>query len=126
MAMISAWAVGSFEPVTKLTPEATTSSSLTTNAPNGPPRPPRTFSAAKSIAFFIQLSGVAVKTLLRPQILVEPGERASHTIQAVFLIVKSVSFARIHHQLCRHLQRFQRVPKLKRLRRRTFSVAFTH
>src|SRR5438876_2308014 len=50
MAMISAWAVGSFVEVTRLVPSARTRPSFTTSAANGPPRPERTFSSARAMA----------------------------------------------------------------------------
>src|SRR5215472_3824229 len=50
MAMISAWAVGSLEEVTSFAPSAIIFPSFTTTAPNGPPRPERTFSIASAMA----------------------------------------------------------------------------
>src|SRR5580693_8014298 len=50
MAVTSACAVGSFAEVTKFVPVAMTRPSFTTIAPNGPPRPDRTFSTARWIA----------------------------------------------------------------------------
>src|SRR5271165_3413453 len=49
MATTSAWAVGSFVAVTRLTPSATTRPSFTTTAANGPP-PSRIFSCASAMA----------------------------------------------------------------------------
>jgi len=56
MAATSACAVGSLVAATEFTALAITRFSFTTNAPNGPPRPERTFSTAKSMAFRIQRS----------------------------------------------------------------------
>src|ERR1700734_1122046 len=50
MAFTSACAVGSLAEVTRLTPVARTSPSLTTTAPKGPPSPLRTFSVASRMA----------------------------------------------------------------------------
>src|SRR3712207_6937847 len=61
MAFTSAWAVGSFEEVTRFTPVAIISPSLVAiTAPKGPP-PFATFSLESSIAFFINSSLVMVR-----------------------------------------------------------------
>src|SRR5713101_7092416 len=65
MATISACAVGSLPEVTRLVPSAITLPSFTTIAPNGPPRPERTFSIASSMAFCMNgfpMASIPVRT----------------------------------------------------------------
>src|SRR5438046_10306129 len=59
------------------------------------------------------------------QVFVEPRDGLLQSAGLVLRFDEEMAFARINNELCRHAERFQRVPEFVRLRRGTFRVALT-
>src|SRR5436190_607922 len=59
------------------------------------------------------------------QIFVEPRDGLLQSAGLVLRFDEEMAFARINNELCRHAERFQRVPEFVRLRRGTFRVTLT-